>query len=232
MPIIAKQAGAVVIEINPEPTPLTGVISNYLIPGQGRRRHEPDHLRAGSAAVSPSPSPWVRCVALPPPSLEDNTADADRLLAALKKELAAETIDVDLDLLKQLPSVLRTAGYRIRCTVFRDRGRWLLTGIDAADDPRPAAGIAVDLGTTRVVLRLIDLATCRVLGEHAFDNPQIAVGPDVLARIHHADPPGGLRGAEPPHHRRPQQRHRRDLPGGRNRAARHLRRRRSPATPP
>ena len=33
MPIIAKQAGAVVIEINPEPTPLTGVISNYLIPG-------------------------------------------------------------------------------------------------------------------------------------------------------------------------------------------------------
>jgi NAD-dependent deacetylase len=34
MPIIAKQSGAVVIEINPEPTPLTGVISNYLIPGK------------------------------------------------------------------------------------------------------------------------------------------------------------------------------------------------------
>jgi uncharacterized 2Fe-2S/4Fe-4S cluster protein (DUF4445 family) len=142
--------------------------------------------------VSPSPSPWVRCVALPPPSLKDNTADTDRLLAALKKELAAETIDVDLDLLKQLPSTLRTAGCRIRCTVFRDRRRWVLTGIDALDAPRPAAGIAVDLGTTRVVLRLIDLASGRVLGEHAFDNPQIAVGPDVLARIHHADLPGGL----------------------------------------
>jgi NAD-dependent deacetylase len=34
MPIIAKQSGAVVIEINPEPTPLTGVISNYLIRGK------------------------------------------------------------------------------------------------------------------------------------------------------------------------------------------------------
>jgi NAD-dependent deacetylase len=33
MPILAKQSGAMVIEINPEPTPLTGVISNYLIPG-------------------------------------------------------------------------------------------------------------------------------------------------------------------------------------------------------
>ncbi len=34
MPIIARQSGAVVIEINPEPTPLTGVISNYLIQGK------------------------------------------------------------------------------------------------------------------------------------------------------------------------------------------------------
>lgn len=34
MPIIAKQSGAVVIEINPEPTALTGMISNYLIPGK------------------------------------------------------------------------------------------------------------------------------------------------------------------------------------------------------
>jgi NAD-dependent deacetylase len=34
MPIIARQSGAVVIEINPEPTPLTGVISNYLIQGR------------------------------------------------------------------------------------------------------------------------------------------------------------------------------------------------------
>src|SRR5512139_2868792 len=34
MPIIARQSGAVVIEINPEPTPLTGFISNYLIQGK------------------------------------------------------------------------------------------------------------------------------------------------------------------------------------------------------
>lgn len=34
MPIIAKQSGAVVIEINPEPTALTAMISDYLIPGR------------------------------------------------------------------------------------------------------------------------------------------------------------------------------------------------------
>jgi uncharacterized 2Fe-2S/4Fe-4S cluster protein (DUF4445 family) len=31
-----------------------------------------------------------------------------------------------------------------------------------------------------------------MLAESAFDNPQIAVGPDVLTRIHHAEAPGGL----------------------------------------
>jgi uncharacterized 2Fe-2S/4Fe-4S cluster protein (DUF4445 family) len=117
----------------------------------------------------------------------------DRLLAALKKELATETVDVDLALLKHLPPLMRMADYRIRCTVFRDRARWVLTGIGAADAPRPTAGLAVDLGTTRVVLQLIDLTSRRVLGDHALDNPQIAIGPDVLARIHHADSPGGLK---------------------------------------
>lgn len=37
MPIIAKQAGATVIEINPEETPLTGRISDYLVPGTAGR---------------------------------------------------------------------------------------------------------------------------------------------------------------------------------------------------
>jgi uncharacterized 2Fe-2S/4Fe-4S cluster protein (DUF4445 family) len=143
--------------------------------------------------VKPDSSPWVRNVTLSPPRLSDNTADLDRLLAALKKELSTETVEVDLDLIKRLPALLREAGYRTRCSLFRDGRRWVLTGIEAADIPRPVIGIAVDLGTTRVVLQLIDLVSQRPLGERTFDNPQIAIGPDVLARIHHADAPDGLR---------------------------------------
>ena len=43
-----------------------------------------------------------------------------------------------------------------------------------------------------MVLRLIDLADGNPLGEFAFDNPQKQVGPDILARIHHAEGDGGL----------------------------------------
>jgi NAD-dependent deacetylase len=34
MPVIAKESSAKIIEINPERTPLTGEISDYLIMGQ------------------------------------------------------------------------------------------------------------------------------------------------------------------------------------------------------
>jgi uncharacterized 2Fe-2S/4Fe-4S cluster protein (DUF4445 family) len=142
--------------------------------------------------VNPAGSAWTRTLALPPPGLDDNTADADRLAAALRRALSAEAVDIDLPLLKALPERLRATGYALRCTVFHDRGRWMLAGLQPADGTPPAAGLAVDLGTTRVVLRLVDLASGRNLGELAFDNPQLAVGPDVLARIHFAESEGGL----------------------------------------
>jgi len=117
-------------------------------------------------------SPWIKTVALNPPSLQNNTADADRLIAALKEDLQTDNIEMDLELLKSLPELLRNYKYHIRCMVFKDRSRWILTGITDAGDTAPTAGLAVDLGTTRVVLRLIDLNSFSTLAESAFDNPQ------------------------------------------------------------
>jgi uncharacterized 2Fe-2S/4Fe-4S cluster protein (DUF4445 family) len=136
--------------------------------------------------------PWVQTVALTPPSLQDNTADVDRLLEALKSRLQSDTIHLDLELLRRLPEIMRQSDYRVRCTALRDRNQWLLVGVTPADDSRIIAGLAVDLGTTRVVLRLIDLVDGRVIDESAFDNPQNTIGPDILARIHFTDQPDGL----------------------------------------
>jgi len=123
---------------------------------------------------------WIKIISLNPPSLKDNTADADRLIAALKADLQTDHIDIDLDLLKKLPELLRQWEYRARCIVFKDRQRWLLTGITDAADAGPIAGLAVDLGTTRVVLRLVDLATGGTLAESAFDKP-VSITPNSKA---------------------------------------------------
>jgi uncharacterized 2Fe-2S/4Fe-4S cluster protein (DUF4445 family) len=133
---------------------------------------------------------WVVTLELSPPSLANNTGDLQRLLAALQKRVNAP-VEMDLGLVRRLPGMLREGHFRIGCTLFRTRSRWVVTGLFAADDPQPLTGLAVDLGTSRVVIRLVDLVRGTILGEAAFDNPQIAVGPDILARIHFADA-GGL----------------------------------------
>ena len=142
--------------------------------------------------MNPTDRSWIQTVSLVPPTLQDNTADADRLIGALKDRLQTDTVHLDLDLLKQLPECLRKWKYRVCCLLFQDRHRWLVTAIARADDPPPMAGLAVDLGTTRVVLRLIDLAAGSRLAESGFDNPQLAVAPDILARIHFAESPDGF----------------------------------------
>ncbi len=138
-------------------------------------------------------SAWVQTLKLSLPSLKDNTADTDRLIQALKSRLGTDDIAVDLDLMRALPDVLRNADYKIRCVLYKDRGGWGISSVLPAEDPTPVLGMAVDLGTTRVVLRLVDLSDGRALAESSFDNPQLEVGLDILTRIHHADSPEGQR---------------------------------------
>jgi uncharacterized 2Fe-2S/4Fe-4S cluster protein (DUF4445 family) len=142
--------------------------------------------------MMPAPRSLVSRIRLTPPSLGDNTADADRLVQALKTELETDAIGIDLALLKRLPDLLRAADYQIDGLVFRERRGWRLLDICPRGEIPAAAGLAVDLGTTRVVLRLIQLFSGQILAESAFDNPQAAIGSDVLARIHHAETESGL----------------------------------------
>ena len=142
--------------------------------------------------MSKNSTPWIQTLTLNPPSLKDNTADAERLIQALKSVLNTAAIDIDLELLKALPAILRDSRFKIRCILFKQGKHWVLTGIADAKDATLIAGLAVDLGTTRVVLRLLDLNTGRTLTESAFDNPQDSIGPDILARIHFAVSENGL----------------------------------------
>ncbi len=141
---------------------------------------------------------WVQTVSLTPPALQDNTADIERLLAALKSRLRAKdadeniSIEIDFDLLKTIPGLLRKWNYKACCVLFKNRGNWVLIKVFDPDKSASILGLAVDLGTTRVVLRLIELHTDQVKGELAFDNPQLSVGPDILARIHFAEQENGL----------------------------------------
>jgi len=67
--------------------------------------------------------------------------------------------------------------------VTRDGGRVLLDGEPIATSGGPLHGLALDVGTTTVALRLYDLETGALRATQSFENPQRFGGSDVMARI-------------------------------------------------
>ena len=61
----------------------------------------------------------------------------------------------------------------------------LLDGAPLAEADGPLHGLALDVGTTTVALRLYDLETGRLLATQSFENPQRFGGSDIMARIHY-----------------------------------------------
>jgi len=136
---------------------------------------------------------FVREIEIEKPVLGNNLADSQRLEMALKKELETDQVYIPWSQLTSLPSRIRQWGLCTRVVLFKDRRSWRLVDLLAPDHDRPVLGAAVDIGTTRIVIRLINLETGQALGETGLDNPQAAIGPDVLARIHYSNEPGGLK---------------------------------------
>ncbi len=135
---------------------------------------------------------FVRTISIVRPSLSDNTADAQRLEQSLKKELSIDNILIPLSVLKKLPSNLRSWNFKAKAVLFKNRYSWILVDLlDPASD-RIVLGAAIDIGSTRIVISLVDLETLQETGEAGFDNPQAAIGPDILTRIHYSNQDEGL----------------------------------------
>ena len=69
--------------------------------------------------------------------------------------------------------------------VTRDGDRILLEGVEIDRRSGPIHGLAMDLGTTTVVLRLLNLETGEIVADASFENPQRFGGSEVMARIHY-----------------------------------------------
>ena len=81
----------------------------------------------------------------------------------------------------ELPTGPRT--WQLDPAVTRDGDRILLDGVEIDRGTGPLHGLAIDLGTTTVVIRLLDLETGEVVADSSFENPQRFGGSDVMARI-------------------------------------------------
>lgn len=132
--------------------------------------------------------PWARkkYAELSPPTLSDNTADLERVL----KGVGWKGYEVPLDTLRELPDVVRAGGWKVTATISSLDDASSLIRVEPGDTSDTILGIAIDIGTTTVVVNLLDLLTGKVLGTASDYNKQVSLGEDVIARMMHAEEHG------------------------------------------
>jgi uncharacterized 2Fe-2S/4Fe-4S cluster protein (DUF4445 family) len=117
---------------------------------------------------------------LSPPSLDDNLADAERLVRHLGKWRQGE-YHIPLAVLSSLPTVLRAVGWRPEVTLSVEP--WGMRVLHVGPPTRkPCLMVAVDIGTTAIKARLLAPGAGLVASCY---NSQVMFGPDVITRIIH-----------------------------------------------
>lgn len=128
-------------------------------------------------------------VQLPPPAVADNRADVDRLRHVLEHQVSP--VQIPLFLMHSIP-ILCSTQEPLTATLAPTGCGWQLIELERGDTTVEHYGLAVDIGTTTVVVYLIDMHSGAVLQKAADFNAQIPFGEDILSRIRHAAEPGGL----------------------------------------
>ena len=123
------------------------------------------------------------------PSLQDNTADLDRLKAALSQTLpeniAGRSLNIPFSCMATVAAAFRNAGFK-GYAVLNVLPRQLDIIDFLPQKPEILPGVALDLGTTHLEATLVDLLTGTTLAHGHAVNRQIEYGTDILSRIHFA----------------------------------------------
>jgi uncharacterized 2Fe-2S/4Fe-4S cluster protein (DUF4445 family) len=144
---------------------------------QGKCRECLVEVEAGGELLTP-PAPQER-------HLEGRFRLACRTRLALSGEVRCHTLRRGALRIETATQGLDETRLRLDPAVTRDGRFVLLDGEPLVEAPGPLHGVALDVGTTTVALRLYDLTSGRLVATHSFENPQRFGGSDVMARIHY-----------------------------------------------
>jgi uncharacterized 2Fe-2S/4Fe-4S cluster protein (DUF4445 family) len=131
---------------------------------------------------------------LSPPTLDDSIADVERIRRALdERGFEAGNLHLNYMVLRKLAAVLREANWKVTVSVF-DMGPFIeVLDIYPGNVMRSRYGAAVDIGTTTLVVYLVNMSNGRVVDTASLYNPQVKCGDDVITRIVYATEKNGLK---------------------------------------
>jgi len=137
-------------------------------------------------------SPWIvkENLTVGKPSLSYGTSDLYRLKKSINEKTGIKDPVIPINIIRKLPHDLREKDWEI--TVIMDRENRVLIDLHSGHLEKKLYGIALDIGTTSLVMYLVDLVTGEVLGTESGYNPQIRYGEDIINRIVYSNKRGGL----------------------------------------
>jgi uncharacterized 2Fe-2S/4Fe-4S cluster protein (DUF4445 family) len=131
---------------------------------------------------------------LSPPTIDDNIADYERVRRALDKAgFDASLLHMNYLVLKKLSHVLREGNWNVTVSVFKVSAVLEVLDIFPGNATRTRYGAAVDIGTTTVVVYLVDMTNGHIIGTASTYNSQVKCGDDVITRIVYATERNGLK---------------------------------------
>ena len=123
------------------------------VPEESRRGHHRLLAAGEERATRLRPAMVKTVVELPPATLADVRADDDRFLEVLRNGARMSSV-MTQGAHRSLPNALRDGSWLVTATLFRGKE---IVRVDPGDTTDELCGVAVDIGTTKVVAYLIDL---------------------------------------------------------------------------
>ena len=127
---------------------------------------------------------------LDPPTLEDNLADCQRLEEQVARLAGTRSIQTGLKVIRRLPGVLRDSDFRVTVVLGRRRGVVEIVDLESGDTSARNVLAVVDVGTSTIVVHLVDAVSMRTIDAEACFNSQATFGREVTTRMISAEKRG------------------------------------------
>jgi uncharacterized 2Fe-2S/4Fe-4S cluster protein (DUF4445 family) len=134
-------------------------------------------LESVDRAITPNPAIRKLALHLQRPDLSDLRSDIDRLVDEID---CAQNLELDLGLLEKIPGVLRESNWEVSAVLWNNKK---VIAVEPGDTTSESYGLAVDIGSSKIVVQLIDLNTGETMATHGAENPQLMYGEDVVERV-------------------------------------------------
>ena len=125
-------------------------------------------------------------LALDAPTMDSALAGHERLYQGIRAQEPEAELQTGFAVLRDLSHTLAAGNYNVTATVGRRGATTEVVQVEPGDTAAHNLGVAIDIGTTTLVVQLVDLTDGHTIDSEAKYNSQMKYGEDYIRRIMYA----------------------------------------------